>query len=244
MPEAPLVKLVIEIRFKASLDFYGKMDPIGISLADEFPDWERSPLTLEIRNKKKHRRLFLSTKRAFYEVDVPNTQAEFSFVQKTLEAVVSKLSPADLERVGIRQWFAVDLQKSFALMVDQFAERFLARNEQLSGILTDKTYDVGYLVDNETADGWKYHLRMGPMEKSQWFGVVPYEMDIFEAPIEGDNDAATFAKLRAGLPDQFLYIDIDSFREEYPPQKLGEFLTEVRRRTHDLASKLTAYCKG
>jgi hypothetical protein len=237
----PLKKLVVELRYKADLGFYSKMDAVGVELADDFPDWERSPLTLEIRNKKKHRRLFTSVKRAFFDVDGGSPDSEFIFVEKLLRKVCAKLEVKQLSRSGIRQWFTADLGKPFALMVDEFSERFLPRGDYLKSILTDKTKDVGYVVDFETDEGLRYNLRMGPMLKSQWFSTVAHELNAFEQSEE--ESANTFANFQASFPEQFLFIDIDSYQEDQPADKLDRFLSSAHRRSHDLVSKLIEYCK-
>ncbi len=70
LPTLPLKKLVVEVRYKPELAFYNMMDAVGTELADHYPDWVRSPLTVEVRNKKKHQRVFLSHQRTFYEADL------------------------------------------------------------------------------------------------------------------------------------------------------------------------------
>jgi hypothetical protein len=240
LQKLPLKKLVVELRYKPELGFYGKMDSIGLELAEEYADWERSPLTLEVRNRKKHRRLFLSVLRAFVDLDDVDPDGDFSHAEKLLGKVCPKLDVKEFKRMGIRQWFAADLEKPFALMVDQFAERFLPKNQELGGILNDKTKDVAYVVECEAGEGWRYNLRLGPMTKAQWFVSVAYEPNAFE---QGDEATETFEKFRQTIPDQFLYIDIDCFREDQPADKLDKFLATVRRRSHDLATKLIEYCK-
>lgn len=239
----PLRKLVIELRYRPNLGFYGKMDAVGRSLGDDFPDWERSPLTLEVRNKKNHRRVFLSHRRCFYQADLGDAepQREFQFAEKTLEAVCAGLAITEFARIGIRQWLASDMDKAFALMVDEIAARFLNENEELSSILTDTKHDVAYVVDYETSEGWKYHLRLGPMTKEQWFQVVDYEVNIFERPEE--ENALTFEKYRSSLPENFLYLDIDCFQEDVAKDRFTELLTMFRRRSHDLAGRLIRYCR-
>ena len=240
LQKLPLKKLVVELRYKPELSFYGKMDSIGLELADDFPDWQRSPLTLEVRNKKKHRRLFLSYDRAFLDMDEADPDGDFSRAEKLLRTVCSQLAVKEFLRIGVRQWFAADLDKPFALIVDEFAERFLPKKAELATILNDKTKDVAYVVDYETTEGWRYNLRMGPMMKSQWFLVVAHEPNCYE---QGDDNEETFAKFRQSFPEQFLYFDIDCYKEDQPPDKLDKFLASVRRRSHDLATKLIEYCK-
>ena len=241
IPRLPLKKLVVEVRYKPDLGFYGKMDSIGLKLTDDFPDWLRTPLALEVRNQKKHRRLFLSNDRSFLDVDEAKADGDFSYAEKLIRTVCQELDVNQLLRIGVRQWFAADLDKSFALLMDEFAERFLPKNANLAAILSDKTKDVGYLADYETAEGWRYSLRMGPMMKSQWFATVPHDPNVFEQTEEAEG---TFAKFKKSFPEQFLYIDLDCFQENHPADKLDKFVASVRRRSHDLAPKLIEYCKG
>ncbi len=128
-----LRKLVVELRYKPELGFYSKMDAVGTNLSDNFPEWQRSPLTVEVRNKKKHRRVFLSHQRCFYETDlVPaHPNLEFDFAEKILSEVCAGIALRELKRIGIRQWFASDLTKSFALMVDEVSSRFLNQSADL-----------------------------------------------------------------------------------------------------------------
>jgi hypothetical protein len=239
----PLKKLVIELRYKPELGFYGKMDTVGLNLSEKLPDWERSPLTVEVRNKKKHRRVFLSHRRCFYETDLDRaeTALEFEFAATTLQEVYGGLAIGQFKRVGVRQWFAADLKKPFALMVDHIATRFLNEGDELSSILTDGKHDVAYAVDYETSEGWKYHLRIGPMTKEQWLHAVNYEASIFESP-EGE-DARTFEKYRDCLPENFLYLDIDCFQEDVAEERFTGLVTAFRRRSHDLAGRLILYCQ-
>jgi hypothetical protein len=236
----PLKKLAMELRYKPDLGFYNKMDAIGLELTEDYADWERSPLTLEVRNKKKHRRLFLSVKRSFVDIDDADPDGDFSHAVKLLGRICPKLCVKEFNRIGVRQWFAADLNKPFALMVDQFAERFLPKNQDLTAILNDKTKDVAYVVECMTDDGWKYNLRMGPMLKKQWFLLVAHERDAFE---QGDEATETFEKFRQSIPEQFLYVDIDCFAEERSVDRLDSFLASVRRRSQELASKLIEYCR-
>jgi hypothetical protein len=236
----PLKMLVVELRYKPDLAFYGKMDAAALDLADELPSWERTPLSVEVRDKKRHRRLFLSHHRAFYQADNPDPETEFSFASKHLRKTCAKIGVSAIERIGIRQWFAADLNKPFALLVDQLAERFLPKKEELAAILGDKTLDLMYAVNCETSEEWKYNLRLGPMLRSQWLQVVQQEPAIYETSEEGEE---TFEKFQASLPEQFLIIDIDCFRESLPGDELDSFLTTVRRKSHDLVVKLIDYCK-
>jgi hypothetical protein len=236
----PLKKLVVEWRFKPELGFYTRMDPVALGLSKDYPDWERSPLTVEVRDKKRHRRLHLSVKRAFFDADGPNPLTEIDQAGKLASKVCRELEITSLTRCGIRQWFAADLDKPFALMVDEVAQRFLNRGPDLTAVLADKVHDVAYTVDYETSEGWRYNLRLGPMLKSQWFQTILYEPGNFEA---GDDAVETFEKYQDGFPDQFLFIDVDCYRDDVAADKMEALLTAMRRKSHELVARLIDFAK-
>lgn len=236
----PLKKLIVELRHKPTLGFYGRVDAIGEELQEDYPDWERTALTLEVQNRKKHRRLFLSADRIFVDVDAADPDADFDRAEKLLVKVSKKLEIAEFKRIGVRQWFAADLTKPFALMVDEFAARFLNGNEELKGILADKLKDVAYVVDYETSDGWRFNLRAGPMTKSQWLGTVAIDRNNFDRT-EGATE--TIEKFRESIPEQFLFVDVDCYREDQSADKLAKFMIAVRKRSQEIVGKIIDYCK-
>ena len=98
----PCRKIVIELRYAPDLAFYGKMDSTAIQFSDSFPDWERSPLTVEVRTKKKHRRIFIANRRCFFESDLraQASNTEYEAARGFLERIcTSALSTLDF-RVG------------------------------------------------------------------------------------------------------------------------------------------------
>ncbi len=240
MSPFPTKKWVVELRYKPDLAFYNRMDEIGRELGEEFPDWQRSALTLDIRSKRRHRRLFLTHNRSFLEADLVDQPPDTDFAVKTLEKLCAKLDVKTCLRVGVRQWFVADLAKTFAVMVDEFSQRFLSQEGAIGQVLTDKIRDVGYVVDYETSDGWKYNLRAGPMLKKQWFQTVNHEPGLFESPDEGEM---TFEKFRDAFPEQFLYLDLDWYVEDNPVNKLSSFVATSALKSRDLAARLVDICK-
>ncbi len=79
------------------------------------------------------------------------------------------------------------------------------------------------------------------MTKEQWFQTVNYEASMFEQSEEGD--AATFEEYRKGLPENFLCVDVDCYKENVPTDRFGEFVTTFRRKSQDLVDKLIRYCQ-
>jgi len=240
----PLRKLLIELRYKPDIRFYGKMDELAIHFAEKFPDWERSPLTVEIRNIKKHRRVYLAHRRCFFESDLAAREIniEFDLALSTLDRILNVLSIDEFNRVGLRQWIAADLGKPFALMVDEIRTRFFNQGTDLCTILSDKTSDVAYYANYETDDGWEYRLGLGPMTRVEWFQRVKYEKNLFERT--SNKNAETFENYKTTIPENLLYIDVDCFQKTLPASQLKERVAAFRKRSHDLITKLIQFCKG
>jgi hypothetical protein len=110
--------LVMEARYKPTLALYGAMDRIGMDLASGYPDWERSALSLEIRNTKQQRRAIFIHRRANYEaVAFPNEMTEFQEAQAIFNRIYADLGSPRVERIGIRQWAVVALTEEFETAV-------------------------------------------------------------------------------------------------------------------------------
>lgn len=231
-------------RYKPDLSFYGKMDSVAIAFADKFPHWERSPLTVEVRNRKKHRRIFLAHRRCFFESDplALESKSEFEFAMDGLERVCSALEITELQRIGVRQWIAADLEKPFALMVDEIESRFMSQNPILAEILSDKVTDLAYVVNFETTEGWKYNLQLGPMTREEWFQRVRYERGNFGQ--EDDDESASFETYQQSIPDNLLFIDVDCYQENASAGQLKQCVAAFRQRSHDLVGRLIQYSRG
>lgn len=238
----PLKKLVIELRYKARLDFYGKMDSVGLKLSNEYKDWERSALTLDIRQKEKHRRIFMATKRTFFESDSQNDREVIEHATRRLESVGKMLELESIERFGVRQFFVVDLKKSFASTADIFAEKFLVSRGSLDPILgKDVIVDSGITLECKTDDAVSYMVRTGPMEKEQWFRIIQYERGIFASSTESGE---TFEQYQDSFPESFCFLDIDCFTEDTSFGELESFMTKSTSRTRQMVSNFYDFMRS
>jgi hypothetical protein len=236
-------KLVVEWRYSPQLGGLSTLDSMGVDLLPQYPEWERSPLTLEMRNLKRHRRVFMALERSFFEADgIADLFSELETAAGVISKVCSTLKATKLERLGVRAWYAVDLGVAFAALVDRVTELFLRHGPDLEAIYDATVRDVGYVMDLETSEGYKFNVRLGPMLKDQWLRSVPYERGIYEQST--DQDAATFKKHLASLPDQFLYMDFDLFRHKFDASEARDFVGYARRRIEDTAQALVAHSKG
>src|SRR5262249_45595774 len=132
----PVRHLIAELRYSPTLGFYSAMDKIGIALGEHYPDWERSPLTLEVRDKNHRRRCYLSHQRSFYEaVNFPDEVQEFEQVQRLFDKLHHELQFLKVQRLGIRQLASVGCDEPFPEMVRTVVRKFHLQSDQLSRIL-------------------------------------------------------------------------------------------------------------
>jgi hypothetical protein len=233
----PVKNLVVEWRFAPQLAIYSAMDKIGIHFAEDFPDWERSPLTLELKNLNHWRRFFMSCRRCFFDVVNPSSAGLSTEIDKAyslFDRTATELELRQIERIGFRQWFAFPCEDDFELLVKRSISKFHPENQSLKDLLRAEFTDIGYVVDMKTADGWKYNLRAGPMKKEQWFSIVQHERQIFKSQTDFDGYETKF-------PSQFFYVDIDCHSENVPRSDLRQLVDKMHRKSHEIAKDLSQF---
>jgi len=236
----PVKNVAIEWRYAPNLAVYAKMDQIGIDFEESYPDWNRSPLTLELSNKKFHRRFFMSYRRCFFEVVGPKDKVvapEIDRAKRVFDRFRQDLGIQRVQRIGLRQWFAFGSAETLADLVKRARDRFHPVNSALGQAIEGEVEDLGYVVDVVHPAGWKYSLRAGPMEKSQWFDIVPHEPRLFS----GQEDLVEY---REQFPERFLYVDIDCHREEVAVGDSVEFLSAAAATAGNICMGIYNYFKG
>lgn len=231
----PIKHIVLELRYAPTLAIYAKMDEIGLAFAEGFPDWERSALTLEIRNKRKHRRFFMSHHRAFYEAAGFSVEGpEFDWGKKLFDKLHHDLKFTKLLRLGVRQFVASRADEPFPKLVKLAVERLHPQSPELDKMVRGTIEDLAYVANVVTPDGWKYRLNVGPMERKQWFEVIHYEPNLFESKED-------FEKYKASIPERMFFIDMDSYREDLAFVDVAATITSVRNVTSQVASDMLKF---
>jgi hypothetical protein len=239
---ASLKKFVIEVRYKPTLRAYDGMDRVGLALSQEFPDWQRGPLALEIRNKKDHRRLVVTHNKSFFDCVGPDSEAEdVEIARKSIKTVCDKIDIVKFERFGFRCWFAAAVvaprdYESFARLIYR---KFCTPLSDLRAFSKYTLKDSGYTVD-VSRDEWTYGVRVGPMTKDDWFSSVHHERQAFEM----DSDGATFEKYADTLPDVLVFFDVDIWREGIPYIDADRALGRQSRRAREIVDGLLEYLRS
>jgi hypothetical protein len=80
------------------------------------------------------------------------------------------------------------------------------------------------------------------MRQAEWFEKVLHEPSIFDT--DGpDKKGVTLEEFRASLPEQFVHVDIDCFKENVDKADLNALLAEWRRFVEERSQRLINYLK-
>jgi len=239
--QANLKKIAIDVRYAPTLSVYANMDRVGIKLKDKFPDWERTPLTLELRNKIQHRRLHIAHRQSVFECDGPPDEigTELGIARESIQAVNDALTISTYQRFGMRSCFTCETKTDFSKLVKQVNDRLCVAIDGIDAFTGMALKDVGYTVNLSQGD-WTYNVRVGPMEKDQWFSIIRHQTEIFDA----NQPENSFEKFRNAMPERFLFIDVDAFREAVSVSDVFSVFRATQKKSQEVANKLVMHCLG
>jgi hypothetical protein len=236
--QQPSRHLIVEARYQPTLKFYAAMDQIGLAEMDSFPEWERSPLTLEIRNRDHHRRFFMSHQRSFYEaLGWANDSGEFNRAVGLLGRLHHELGFTQFRRVGMRQIAGYPVEEAFERLVRRFTDRWHPGGIPVENIIRGYPIDVGYAFNVQTHDAWRYHLRAGPMKREQWFELLPAEPGLFPT-------LTAVEEYKETIHERMIFVDVDGYQEDLPFADLERFANAVRQTSSTIIQELVAFVRG
>jgi hypothetical protein len=213
------------------------MDAFGLEHLDEYPDWVRSGNSLELRNREKRKRFFVSHRRCFFDAICQSPTSgspETAEASRLFSDFADRMKITRIERLGLRIWAAFPKNYSFEKLVQKTSRKLNSNSRELLDCLDSEVVDSAFAVDLKTHDGWGMNLRSGPMKKSQWFNVVPHEMQLFRS----DADAMDY---QAKFSDVVFYLEIDHFKEDFPYSEARDLCERMRCKFQTLATKLNDY---
>ncbi len=130
--------------------------------------------------------------------------AEFELVKEAVNLTCKRLDFQQFERFAIRAWFVTASKQQLGDLAQRVCQKFYRPFPEAGIPKAYRAKDVTYTVDF-VRDGWIYAVRLGPMEKDQWFQYVYHERKVFEDASHGE----TFDKYAQAMPDHFIYADVD-----------------------------------
>lgn len=234
-----LQRIAAHASYKPNLRIYNQMDAVGIDLEEQFPDWHRQSLSLDLINKEKHRRFAIAFNRYAYESLAPsNARDEIVLFQRCAEAVNSRSSIKQHERVGIDVFFATQVSVDFNVLVGDVERAFLIPHKKIPSLEHTKLKDLAYFVDLKLEDSVVLQLRLGPMDRKQWFQQVKYDRRMFDE----ENPQTSYRAIASKVPGCFLHIECEISRENCTLREGMSALTTAFTEVQDIAEKLSEYC--
>jgi hypothetical protein len=201
------------------------MDEVGLSFLADFPDWQRTELSLELRDLRDHKRVHFSFNRMFFEfnkLDEPLTA--LNKVAEVYSSAAKEFQISQNKRLGVRAFYALTFEPSFESIRDKLVRKFFQSSRDIDELLDAPIVDMGYVVDlGPDSRGWEAHLRLGPMHRKQWFQVLPYERELFPPP--GDRDP--FEQFKKTIPDPMIHLDLDLFRSDVATTDVADKIREA-----------------
>jgi hypothetical protein len=233
LPHMPLLaprKVIIEVKFRAQLDFFAKMDNTAMAIIEKgFPDWRRGTSAIELQHRTKHRRTYLQASRLGYEFDAEPEAAkeELDLAFEACDIAFRSIAPQEVYSVAIRQFYALVLgnraeQKLITILMDKFSPK-----QTLEGIIGLPATDVAYTLEFKDHHDNNARLILGAMRRKQWSVFVPY-------PDPEENNATyvgeDLQKILDAVPSDFVFVDLDrTSRLESKKLTSEEFLPKLKQ---------------
>lgn len=192
-------KLIVEIRFRPNLAYFDDMFKIASSIEDGYEDWQASHnpsegILIDQTNKKSLKitssSLTLISEDPGYFSKIPEEvhQLYLLFLEPT------RIN--EIKRVGVRRMGIFETNHRYQTLVDGFYDTFYAERDAIKSIAADEVGDVSLIFDG-VKDGYKNHVRMGPLKPEQ----VPA---FYQSEFEGKLDLKS---------ETNLFVDVDAFSD-------------------------------
>ena len=211
------------------------MDRVGVDVLGDYPDWSRGPLTLDLRNKQTHRRFLITFNRVMFHTVLrssENLSNELVEANKLFTRLDREIGVQSIHRLGFRQYACSKHDGSFEQLQKSMEETVVTIGPGIKTSLRGKVDDFGFVVEVTHTKGWKYTMRFGPMEKKQWFELVPHSLDTFE-------NAESLEKYRDEFPSTFTFFDIDCFKHDVPKYDADALLGEMASESAEIMQSLS-----
>jgi hypothetical protein len=206
MPGAEKIqKLMMRFGYKPNLAVYTRMDAVAATMTDEFPQWERSALSLDLRNPELHQRFQILFNYCYFSCDEPSNPTEsVAMANRLMDFALKKFEIGKLERVGVAYFSIVEDKRSFRDLVLACDKAFHVPLATIPAFDDCHLADTAYIVSAKERDTkWSRTVQVGPMIKSEFLAKFPFEIplyDLEQKPLKAFQDA---------IPETFMFVSSD-----------------------------------
>lgn len=233
-----VTKFALKVDFKPCLSVYTRMDSIGTALLHEFPDWNRTALSLELRNYNNRRLFRMAHNHCFFERDNPDDlSSELEFAGKVMDSALRKFEVNKISKAGVLHLFAAAQELSFEDVVVRFDNKFHASFSSLSPFDDSTLVDTAYVVNVRDRDDktWTRNIQSGPMSRHEYFDRYPATVKL---NLQSSSDLEA---LHSTIPEVFLFTLIDATCEDIERSRLIRNLSDVATASNQMAGRLNSF---
>ena len=240
-------KSVFEVQFFPILEHaLVEAEAVKARTRNSFPDWAKNPSTVILMNKERRERMIFESGKISLDLDrfTSHDDRTPDLIASMLDAFAN-LKSEKLLRVGLREWFAIEVDGLSEQKIFQKLRNRLFQKDTLELGLGSLPEDMAIVLEWDSCKSW-YHRRIefGAMLKLEWSRRVQY----FDLTIEKNDHVEKKWKdgLEESLPDAFLFMDVDTYWLSNPPQgsrpekeiDMKEFFSHIERLNVDVTKRL------
>jgi len=163
------------------------------------------------------------------------------YIKEALEKLPNAIKISSCVRFGFRRKYLVAVKMSFEELVKVLDLKLFSQDARLKKILPHKTDDVAYIVD-ATDEVFKYHIRIGPLRKTETVRHMEFNMDNHLDP---SSRAKDYSKIADAYPGISIIFDLDMYREGegegIPIKEASIFVEEAQNRIAGMVKNFRNY---
>jgi hypothetical protein len=205
-------KTIVEARFDPQLSFYGSMDAIAASLLSKIGgnSWERTSQAIQIFDISKRACVFLGHDRYSCELDGPAADQSIAHAFTLLKMALEMHGSKSIRRIGIRQWFAIQLPGHDEKRLIQKLQQAYLTVTPLAEAVKMNVEDIALVLEfvHQTNPLQSSRLQLGAMDRKQWVNHTPYSLSAGKK-ISAHLGSNGVQKIVDELPQDFIFIDVD-----------------------------------
>ena len=225
-----VVKTIFRADYEASLDFYEKLIPAAQLLMDDYPDWQRTALKVQLRNYSKHCNLNIDFTSIGYsqEGQGPRTQGA-ERIEKAAKLLPAALGKEHIRRAGLRRMYLIPVEMEFQDLVDLCRSKVLTNTPDFLEGVAPGVSDFYLLLDFPREPGVKRII----LTTAKRNHLPPLTQPEIEANYDSKGRVGiTTGETFAQYPEHGLFVDCDYSRLKFDAQELCAFL-DAAEQEHD-----------
>jgi hypothetical protein len=234
-------KLQIQLDYPPTLHVFSRMDNVALKLAHRFPDWERNPNAIELRNWEQKQLLRIGFKESYFCCDDPPVlDDEVQLCLSCIEQIVKRFELRGPLKVSAGIQMISEYEGLFEELVSHLHKKFHTQLPTIPGFDTVSVTDVAYVVDFKDRGSieWQRKLSAGPMNRQEWLLKNPLTLRA------SDLAGALMDRHKISVPPVFIFASLDGIREGMRSNQLHDAVPKIISSSVSMGNSFFSFCKA